>query len=123
MAISGHELDEVIVMNSERELIDDAKYAIGKLKEELESSREELVRLGEELSNPPDICTGEVPDLRRMSNAERETVMQLRSAHELRIQRQQGLRKRIEFVSDEIESWEERISLARKDIVTQQSQE
>ncbi|WOI09037.1 hypothetical protein [Thalassospira lucentensis] len=111
------------MMNSERELIDDAKYAIGKLKEELESSREELVRLGEEISNPPDICTGDVPDLRKMSNAERETVFQLRSAHELRLQRQQGLRKRIDFVTGEIESWEDRIVRARKDIVSSQSQE
>ena len=60
----------------------------------------------------PDICTGEVPDLRKMSNAEREPVMQLRSAHELRLQRQQSLRKRIDFVTDEIESWEERLSRA-----------
>ena len=99
-------------MNSESELIDDARYAIGKLRKEQIELLHHIDQLEADIRKPaPKIPTEQ--KILAMSSTERKKLMQARADREFRLRDLQGSRQRLKFIEDELINWQQRLHNAQ----------
>lgn len=101
------------VSDKHKELIADAQAAIATLTNEAGQTKLHLAKLEQTFKMRKELHMPTSDGMKKMSQEQRESALQLRDQHSADLALQSGIRKRLAFIECEIAYWQERIALAR----------